>query len=443
MRFFLLVVGMLLLASCGGKGVNFPSSRPDTPLWTDDERQAIVAYWSAEGRYAVEPIGEPERINVTVGGSEWYAQFLVAVKTVPNDRQALWQEWVTQRITAEKARMTEALTGMPNAKRDQIPSADSMPEDLRTALGEPPALFERVRPLRYTVKFAKDDAEAPFVYTDNVPFADRKPYYSYYRSTNGVMKVGKQIRTYEGEERQKLKALLQSVGRSESEAKILFAVSALEGGFEAINTYDTGFVSIGFIQFITAREGNGSLGAVLAQYKSDDPAGFRADFHRFGIDVTSDKVIATVDPTTGAESKGEEAVRAVINDKRLTATFERAGLREGFRRAQVKVARERYFPGEDTVTAIIGGVQRSTKVSTIIKSEAGLATLMDRKVNRGNIRLLNDIASKVAEKYKVMRIEDLAKYEYEIVQALKFRTDFLTDTSLSQPQALPASPTRR
>jgi hypothetical protein len=107
------------------------------------------------------------------------------------------------------------------------------------------------------------------------------------------------------------------------------------------------------------------------------------------------------------------------------------------------VARERYFPGEDTVTAIIGGVQRSTKVSTIIKSEAGLATLMDRKVNRGNIRLLNDIASKVAEKYKVMRIEDLAKYEYEIVQALKFRTDFLTDTSLSQPQALPASPTRR
>lgn len=435
MRFpvFLFAIA-LLMVGCGANIGPKLKAIQDEPLWTEEDRKAVVAYWSQPGRYAVEPGGTPDRINVTTAGSTWYASFVAALNQQTPDVQAQWRAWIEKQLAGEKATLADAADGKTEEKTSGMPATETMPAALKASLGEPPAFYERTRPLRYTVKFAESDYPDPFIYVDNIRFADRKPYYQYYRSTNGVMKPGKKVKEYEGEDRKKLTELFKTIGRTESEAKILMAVSALEGGFEAINTYDTGYVSIGFIQFITAREGKGSLGLVLARYKQNDFAAFRADFHQFGVDVTPESTIAIVDPATGTEKHNEDAVRAIIDDKRLTAVFERAGMRDGFRRAQVEIAREQYWPGDDRVTVIIGGVQQTALVTDIVKTEAGLATLMDRKVNRGNIRLLNDVAGKLVEKYRMTRLTDLTQHEKEVIQQMKFRTDFLTDPTLSKPK---------
>lgn len=440
---------MLLLASCGGKG-GVPPKAMDGPLWTDEERRTVAAYWNTEGRYKIEPAPDPPRVNVTIAGSEWYWRYQRLLPQQTPERQKQWETWVNTYLLTQKAavqarlRLQESGTSVaqPRGSINELRpfASPPIPADLSDALGKPPALYEIVQPNRYTVTFASEDAPSPFVYTDGIPFAERKTYYPYYRSTNGVIKMGKRVRDFAGDDEKKLQELLKAVGRTESEAKVLKAVSALEGGFEAINTYDTGFVSIGFIQFITAREGNGSLAAVLAQYKTDDPEGFRADFHRFGIDVSPFTIVAAVDPADGTEKRGAEAVQAIINDKRLTAVFERAGQGDGFRKAQVKVARERYWPGEDLIVVERNGQQETVRAGDIVKSEAGLATLMDRKVNRGNIRLINEVAAKLMEKYRLNHLTDLIPYEREIVQEMKFRADFLNDKTLSQPPPPPPVP---
>jgi hypothetical protein len=75
----------------------------------------------------------------------------------------------------------------------------------------------------------------------------------------------------------------------------------------------------------------------------------------------------------------------VIEDKRLTAVFQRAGRKsEAFRVAQIKTARASYWPAGDPVQITLpNGKTISGVVSDFIKSEAGLATLLDRKVNTG------------------------------------------------------------
>ena len=251
-------------------------------------------------------------------------------------------------------------------------------------------------------------------------------------------------------------------------------------------------MSVGLIQFIFARDGDGSLSAVLAQMKNSDPAAFQADFHRFGVEVGTDTVVSVIDPTAATEKHGADAVQAVINDKRLTAVFERAGGHNAFRRAQVLVARERYWAGDDPVTVprttvyeqhgdqttpstlgvffgVPGAIPEvlaaqakaadaqktdpkyrvwteaaaplTAKVSDVIKSEAGLATLMDRKVNRGNIRGLNEAIAEVLRTHHGQKIDDAIPYEREIIAQMKYRADFLKDTSLTQPPVLPPAAT--
>lgn len=543
-RFVSTVLFVTLAAGCGGtRKQDLPAT---IPLFTEEERKAVAAYWSAPNRYRVEPspdvsptwrgrawieegrkpltgaaraqfdawltrrqaydawtlggrkgAGPPapgtppgglpappsplhalERTNITVAGSAWhwrYAPLLRERREAKSDpasaEAAAWESWVAQRVAYEKGRAG----GGPEAA-----PPGPMPPSLKAALGEPPPLFERVRPQRYTVTFAPEDAPAPFVYTDTILFGDR---YAYYRSANGVVRYGRPLKDYAAEEKARLDALFAKAGRDTLERNVLKAVSRLEGGFEAVNTYDTGFVSIGFIQFITAREGRGSLAAVLQQHKSADPADFQATFRRFGIDVTPDAMIAVVDPKSGDELVGEEAVRKIIDDKRLTAVFERAGNRDGFRLAQVLVARARYWPGEDVVTVpratvyeqqggqtapkalivVYGEADAAAQtqvaatrqaerqkadpeyrswvetetltapVSALVRSEAGMATLMDRKVNRGNLRGINEAAAAILRGGTLKRLEDVAKHERELVNAMKYRADFLADTTLTQP----------
>jgi hypothetical protein len=252
--------------------------------------------------------------------------------------------------------------------------------------------------------------------------------YAYYRFPQGVAVSGARAPGAE------TAAVFTDAGMTETEQRIACAVSKLEGSFEAINTYDTGSVSVGFIQFVTMDDGRHSLCEVLQQEKQERPIEFANDFHHYGIDITADGTIDVVDPATGAELCGPEAVHKLVDDKRLIAVFQRAGRHStAFRVAQVRIAKSHYWPMDDPIAIKLGMQMLAGKVSDVVHSEAGIATLFDRKVNRGSCEPISAVVAKIMQSHGLTQISDAAMYERDIIKALKYRGDFLMDPTLSQP----------
>lgn len=433
------------------------SPRPSA-LFADDERARIVAFWSAPERYRVSVPSDATRkgawqVRLTPEGSLWlwkYQNALGLGKVAPTTdftksapQAAEWKAWLDKKIesdywkaqtAADSANQTllapppDAPSAIPVALKPAPPEPGAIPPSLLALVGNPPAFANIVTPLQHAITFEDGDA---FVYKDNIKVGN--PRYAYYRFPQGVVSYGASLKMMTDAE---LNPIFEGAGFAANELKIAKAVSVLEGGFDSVNTYDTGFVSVGFIQCITAADGRGSLTQVLQREKAERPADFDKDFRQYGLDVTADGTLAAVDPGTGAELVGSDAVMKVVEDKRLTAVFQRAGKRSlAFRIAQVQIARSVYWPANDPVSVAVNGKAFKCRVCDVVKSEAGMATLFDRKVNRGNIKPFEDLLTKIVAKYKLDSPGKAAAYERELIQGLKYRTDFLADATLSQPPA--------
>ena len=98
------------------------------------------------------------------------------------------------------------------------------------------------------------------------------------------------------------------------------------------------------------------------------------------------------------------------------------------------MAKSHHWPADDPVTVTVDGQTLTGKVSDAIKSEAAMATLFDRKVNRGNISPFDEVLARIMADHHLAALADAAAYEREIVEALRYRTDFLKDSTLSQPK---------
>jgi hypothetical protein len=265
---------------------------------------------------------------------------------------------------------------------------------------------------------------------DNPPMRHR---YAYYRFSEGVMSAGARVKDLSQEE---MDDLFKQAGVSASEQRVMKAVSLLEGGFDSVNTYDTGYVSVGLIQFACLSGGGGSLGAVLRRQKLAYPSAFERDFRQYGLDVTDDGLLLALDLLTGEQLEGAEAAKKIIEDKRLIAVFQKAGrLSREFRISQLQIAKEQYYPAGDTITVNSGRGVLTGRISDFISSEAGMATLMDRKVNTGKVDPLASVVAQFVNQTGVSSLAELSAYERNIVQAVKFRKDYLQDSSLSQPPA--------
>lgn len=430
------------------------------PLFTDDERSTLLTFWNAPGRYSVAlPPDAAQKgawqVRLTPEGSAWLLKYQIAVgaariaptvdpTSVASDR-AGWKSWVQAKIAWDRKQAQAAADAANAALGQPAPAAPNgsvttalktsasaapavappgpIPPSLLEAVGNPPPFAAAVTPLQHTVTF--DDGDL-YRYTDNTALPAG---FAYYRFPQGVAVYGKPAPASE------LNPIFQAAGMTPSEQRIACAVSKLEGSFESINTYDTGYVSVGFLQFITLDDGKHSLCEVMFKEKQDHPNEFAQDFHRYGIEVTADGVIDVVDPATGAELVGPEAVRKLVDDKRLIAIFQKAGRHsKAFRIAQVQIAKSHYWPTDDPITVTIGGQTLTGKVSDVVTSEAGIATLFDRKVNRGSCAPINEVLSKVMTAHNLTTLADAAAYEEEIITALKYRGDFLHDRTLSQPR---------
>ncbi|MES2459631.1 MAG: hypothetical protein V4671_03550 [Armatimonadota bacterium] len=449
-----------------------PVAPPPPPLFTDAERASLVAFWNAPGRLEIAAPPDaasngPWQVRLTPEGSAWLHGYQKAIrgagKVIPptqdarasqSSPQAEWETWITARVAYDRYQAgavaasanaaVRQLSPIPTAPRTisaPVPPAPVVPPTvpvaapgpippaLLAACGNPPRFANAVSPLQYTIRL--DDPADTYVYQDNVTMRDR---YAYYRFPRGTVAYGKKLENFSDRE---LADLFRKAGFTPGEQRIFTAVSGLEGGFETVNTYDTGYVSVGFIQFITLATGREDLARVMADEKASEPQEFQNDFHRLGMDIQpSDGTLTVVDPATGAELVGTDAVMRVIEDKRLTAVFQRAGRKsEAFRVAQIRTARASYWPAADRIQiSLPNGAVISGIVSDFIKSEAGLATLLDRKVNVGNIRMLTEVAAQVLQAHKGKKLTDLARHEREIITAMKYRSDFLKDKKLSQPR---------
>lgn len=264
------------------------------------------------------------------------------------------------------------------------------------------------------------------------PVVMRKKY-AYYRSRLGVATAGHPVKSLSERDRVQL---LAKAGLSASRARVMQAVSMLEGGFDAFNSYDTGGLSVGFLQFATLREGKGLLGQLLLQYKRSDPTDFDAAFRKYGIEVLPDASLVAANPETGFEAAGPDANVLIRDDLRLAAVFVIAGAtRQSFQVAQIRLAKLTYFDPMMSAKLFVrfGDSQSTFLLSDVIRSEAGLATILDRYVNTGRMGPISETAQKFIDQYRLTSLAQLQRREREIVQALVFRRNYLDDSNLTQP----------
>ncbi len=418
----------LALNSCASRSATpvppTPLPAPATPLWTDAERAACVTFWGRPGRVRV-TFAAP-RASLTPDASLWFHDFNRALKTAPPAEAAAWRAWTDAKFAHDRWEAAQAAGAAPT---DPEPPAPGLaPDALLRAAGDPPPLSAAVVPRRYVISLGDGP---PLAYTAPIPISPRYPSY---RFAEGVISGGASLKDMPAGA---LDALMRDAGLTPFEAHVVGAVSRLEGGFDAVNTYDTGYVSVGFIQFITAVGGDGSLASVLATEKTNAPADFARDFHVRGIDVTPLGIYAALDPATGAELTGPEAVQKTIRDPRLVAVFQAAGRSStAFRVAQIQAAKRIYYPAADPITVTLpSGAALTGRVGDVLRSEAGMATAFDRKVNTGHAAPeVAAAAASVMATHGLTTLADLAPYEREVIAALKYRADFLTDKSLGQPQ---------
>lgn len=420
--------------------------------FSDKEADRIVAFWN-DGRYKVvtPPSAAkfgPVQVRLTTEGSVWLHSYFklkspngkVIPSQVPsskNPEHAEWDTWVEAKVAFDRYSAAQECVARNGGgdPGEECFDPGPMPESLAAILPEPGALAASVEPKGFEIKFPTGKT---LKYEDNVAM---RPNYAYYRFTDGVMSGGSSVKNMPAAD---LDRLFKKANIDPAIQRVLRAVSLLEGGFDSVNTYDTGYLSVGVIQFATLKAGAGSLGSVLKSLKANSPSEFQEYFRRYGIDVAPTGHIVALSPTTGEELTGAVAVAEIIKDKRLVAVFQHAGqLSEQFRVAQVRVAVNQYYPAEETVAVkLTDGKSFTVKVSDIFRSEAGMATLMDRKVNTGKIDPLQTVVNQIAVEYGLESLEDLALAESLLVERMKYRKSYLNDLSLTQPRTNPSLTSR-
>ena len=406
------------------------------------------------------------QVRLTPEGSKWLYTYQHSQPPDDNDHSS-WADWIDAKIAYDRAvaaHKADKLNGKATADDDvsgpqasdadfsdagsvggmsdeedfsgemppitiggqEVQNPGPMPDGLRDFMsGDAPTFAAAVKPQLYKVSF-NDGATVSFI--NQAPVSAR---FAYLRSSDGVISGGTPLKTISDDT---MTELCKKAGIDESTWHVMRAVSSLEGGFDSINTYDTGYVSAGFIQFTTGASGAGSLAKVLLREKTDNPEAFRKDFHRYGVDVTSNGILAVYDPQKDEELVGEAAVQQVIKNKCFTGVLVHAGRQsDAFKVAQLEVAKDHYYVGDDIVKVRLNNQVTPVRVGDVVKSEAGEAILMDRKVNTGHIDPLPTVLQQIADSSAASSPEDLANCEDQIDAALKFRRDFLADGTLTQP----------
>ncbi|HVB97647.1 MAG TPA: DUF4157 domain-containing protein [Chloroflexota bacterium] len=261
------------------------------------------------------------------------------------------------------------------------------------------------------------------------------------------------------------------VGLTTQQANALRFVSQHEGNFDALNTFDRARVSFGFIQFAGGR----GLPPLMALLKSRNPTAFARMFQSFGIDVEfnvtasgniENASLVVVDPASGHTLRGTAAESFIRDSHRLSAVFIRAGRDADVQRTQIEAATRDFVlpslgasarldanvvevlsaPGGTVTATHVGAAARAFRASpgfatlraagrirertattsaalgTLLTSEQGMATLMDRAIQEGAgahgggvVRLVGAIRW-VADHLGLADVSLVAGHEHDVLQ---------------------------
>jgi len=179
-------------------------------------------------------------------------------------------------------------------------------------------------------------------------------------------------------------ATIQSVGLTAQQARALQYVSTHEGKFDAINSYDRGIFSYGFIQFVGAQAHGASLNKVLLSMKANAPSLFQRIFQRTGIDAEGGTL--TVINDAGRKLSGDPAWLYLQENVRLNGAFIAAGFEPLLIREQLRMANELYVqPALNfRLDVPVGGTRlRVARVRDVFRSEGAITALIALCINQG------------------------------------------------------------
>jgi LysM repeat protein len=172
--------------------------------------------------------------------------------------------------------------------------------------------------------------------------------------------------------------LLQQVRLSNSEISVIQVTSANEGSLDAINTWDSQYLSFGIFQWTLGSAGQqGELPALLTKIKRLYPTEFQYYFGQFGLDAVS------LDGVTGWLSlNGTRLVsdvdKNVMRQPIWALRFMIAGMDALVQSVQILHAVSRLDRFYFTPTQALQGYT----LSQLLNSEFAVALLLDHHVNR-------------------------------------------------------------
>ncbi|MCP4486446.1 MAG: peptidoglycan-binding protein [Gammaproteobacteria bacterium] len=174
---------------------------------------------------------------------------------------------------------------------------------------------------------------------------------------------------------------LRALRITQSEINVMIAVAENEGNLDAINTWDSAFLSFGLFQW-TAGQGSarGELPGLLARIKSEDHDLFDKYCGQYGLDVLE----VTPGQIYGYFSLGGVRIKTPAAKEQLRQAawafhFWRAGQDPAIQAMEVKhaLARLEQFYNTDNYK-----VDNRYRVSDLITSEYGVGLILDNHVNR-------------------------------------------------------------
>ncbi|HMN89209.1 MAG TPA: peptidoglycan-binding domain-containing protein [Saprospiraceae bacterium] len=173
--------------------------------------------------------------------------------------------------------------------------------------------------------------------------------------------------------------LIQALNISDSAINVMLAVSENEGNFDAINTWDNAFLSIGIFQWtLGERDATGELPALLRKIKAYQPEIFDEYFGQYGVDID-----AATNSTYGFLNFRGNRVNTTEAKNRFRLwpwgfRFWLAGQDDRLKAIQIEHALSRLKNFYWNASSAINGFL----LSQIITSEYGVGLILDNHVNR-------------------------------------------------------------
>lgn len=178
--------------------------------------------------------------------------------------------------------------------------------------------------------------------------------------------------------------------------RVARAVSINEGALEAINTWDSAFLSFGIFQWTSGPGSDaGELPAMLARLAREDADAYAFYFGKYGLDLEMPATPAAL-PTgkfrLGGDLLSSPAKKGQLRSPIWAYRFWRAGHDPAIRKAEIGHALDRIGAFYDKTSTGL----KNKRVRDWVSSELGVAQLLDQHVNRPG-HVIDCVAAAIAK----------------------------------------------